>query len=192
MRQITNNQTKLGFQPKEWEYHKTRIDTSKITGIKVTVYDNSPDIKPVYEDGRYKAKVQIWSGDRSHADTSSYEITNKLGQFKTFKNNLYKQDKYRDWYVKTVREVQTDIEIMGADLKLNLAACLGMRQNNADGQRGYAHVPEWAFALYHDGNKPLGKLYCGEHSFVCEFSAEDVYEVNGTRAYPYDLVFEQD
>lgn len=103
---------------------------------------------------------------------------------------MYKQDQYRSWYVKTVSDVRDTNQGLGSDA-VTMAACLGMRQNNADGQRGYAHVPEWAFALHLvPGYAPYGKLYCGEYAF--DIHPDDEYTVNGTKAYVMDLEFEQD
>lgn len=180
-----NQNTRLGLKTQEWEYHTTQIDTDQIQAIKVTAYDNAPDIKHMYEPNRYKVKCKIWLKGSDLAKEHDHELTNKLTNYKSFRNNRYKTDQYRDWYVNWVEGVKYNLDANSVE---GLAAPLGMRQGTGPGSFGYKHVPEWAFALYMTDDNTFGELYVKQHRFECEWQEE--YMHNGTRCYVKELVFQ--
>jgi hypothetical protein len=180
-----NTNTKLGLKTQEWEYHTTQIDTNDISAIKVTAYDNAPDIKHMYEPNRYKVKCKIWMKGSDLEKEADHELTNKLTNYKSFRNNKYKTDKHKDWYINWVDQVKCLIDQNSCT---GLAAPLGMRQGTSPKSNGYMHVPQWGFALFMSDTAIVGQLSIEEHTFDIEF--EEEYSHGSTQAYVKEMVFE--
>jgi hypothetical protein len=181
----TNQNTKLGLKTSGWEYHKTQIDTDNIKAIKVTAYDNAPDIKHMYEPERYKVKVKIWMKGTDLDDKHDYELTNKLTNYKSFRNNMYKTDQHRDWYIKWVQETKDEQQKVGCEC---VAAPLGMRQSTSPNSKGYMHVPRWAFSMFMMDDNQVGRLYIEDYKFDVDFN--DIYMFKETQCFTKEFVFE--
>ena len=181
----THQKTKLGLKTREWEYHTTQIDTDDIKAIKVTAYDNAPDIKHMYEPNRYKVKVFVWLKGSDLSDKHDYEITNKLTRYKSYRNNMYKTDQYKNWYVDWVKNVKDLETTLGCTC---VAGPLGMRQSTSEKSEGYKHVPKWAYAQFMTDSNMVGKLYIEDFEFDIEFDEEWAHK--GTQCYSKELVFE--
>ena len=102
MRLKNQNQTKPGLSPSLERYHKTTIKPEDIKHLEMKVYDNEPELKPVYDDGRYKVICNIWTTNDKE-QKPNWVLRNKLSKYKTFKNGMY-TDVQKAWYVDKVHK----------------------------------------------------------------------------------------
>ena len=157
VKQTTNN-TDTKTQG-SWKYNKLQIDLDKLKQIRVAIYDNEPGEKHQRANGRYRAELQLWCDKDISEVKGEYKLVNKLSNWSNFRQNQYKKDDdvYADWYKENVAFVK---EYMAEHHDVTVLACpLGAQQNNADGQRGYAHVPKYMLMYITDGISHACKLF---------------------------------
>lgn len=163
MRTLTpiKQSTPLTTDKATWNYNKIEIDLDKLKGIRVGVYDNAPT-KPhgANDNSRYRIELQLWTdGDPTTQLKGDYKLVNKLQNWKHFRQNQYKkaEDTHAEWYKQKVGQVKDLIQEHHECTVI--ASPLGARQNNADGQCGYAHVPEFLAVYMTNGATQIVKLF---------------------------------
>ena len=144
-----------------WTYSKLQIDLDKLKQLRVAIYDNEPTAKHSAVNGRYRAELQLWTDTDITQTRGDYKLVNKLSNWSTFRLNQYKKedDVNAVWYQEVCAKIK-DLtqELSTADTTV-VACPLGARQNNADGQQGYAHVPKMILAYITNGDTHIARLF---------------------------------
>ena len=158
--------TETRSETSAWKYSQLQIDTSDITGLRFAIYDNSPDIKHLYEAKRYRAELQIFTTDRTKC---THKLFNYLGSYKTYLNNKWKQDTdlYKDWYTNEVdrakqlqNEYNTDAVVLHCNLGLSKA-----HAGRTDGSYGFYTQPEFAFHMLANEDAMVVEVAINEFRF---------------------------
>ena len=184
---LQSNQIKPGLKTSSEKYHRDIIQAGDIKAIRIRVFDNEPDIKPVYEPNRYKSDWQIWDKTSDpETDPATWRLTNKLSQFRTFKNVKY-TDEHRAWYAKLVNDCQREVELNSQSLVLQSAlGCKVNMQKNSPFKR----MPYFANQFLFDGSDCYGTIFIHEHEFDFTGSAEDwEHEDHKKRSWQCEYTF---
>ena len=162
---LLNTQTETTSTDKNWEYALTQIDTTKITQLRVALYDNAPKLNHFFEKSRYRAEVQLWT-DKPHNAESNYKLFSYMSNFKSFKNNQWKasNDQHKDWYVREVGRAKVLNEEYSADATIG-HCCLSMNKLHSgwdNGSFGQYNMPRYSM-----------HMLATEDNIVCQLSIED-------------------
>ena len=162
------NITETKKEENKWIYLPQDIDTTQITKIRVELYDNDHDIKPLAQKQRYRCQLHMWTTS-PHNSTSDYKLYNWMSAFKTFKNNQWKKsnDPHKPWYFDTV-EFAKDLNEKNVANDAVMHACLGAKQSHTGGKGGFGvyNMPRYAVHLvYAQGYAPHIKLHIEDFKF---------------------------
>ena len=173
MKLKNQNQTKPGLKTSSERYHRTTIKPDDIRHLQVKLYDNEPELGPVYEDGRYKVIVNVWT-DNSPEDKPNWVLRNKLSKHTTFKNGMY-TDTEKPWYVDTVRKAEA-LEIASTNYT-TLHCWLGTTQPRP------LRMPCWGASFVFCNDTVAGQLYIHDYDveFVPEQDWPESYEITDRR-----------
>lgn len=184
--------TDTGSKTPLWEYSKTQIPTTDITQLRFAVYDNgyNPDsetqLKHLYEPKRYRGEIQVWTG--SDKRDSDYKLFNYFSNYKTFKNNKWKDsnDPYKDWYVTEVDRAKCMAEEYGSEFVV-CHANLGLPKAHAgrsDGSYGFYNMPQWSMHLIINNDVCFIKCNIEKYCFDLELNNSSI-STQGTGAKLY-------
>lgn len=138
----------------KWEYSQTQIDLTDLRQLRFAIYDNGYDPKTdtqrthIFEPKRYRCELQVWTEESKDCQ---YKLFNYLGNYKTFRNNKYKDslDQYGNWYKKDVEFAKELATEFGSDSVVT-HACLGLPKHHAgrtDGSFGFYTMPQWTMHM---------------------------------------------
>jgi len=134
-------------------YSNLTIPVTEIKALRYALYDNKPAPTHFYEDGRYKAELQIWTED---TDKCQFILRNYLKPYKSYRNNLYKKqdDPYKDWYASEANKAKDLAMTFGTD-NLVLHTNLGFqaRHEAHDNQYCFRIQPEYAMHVMINDDK---------------------------------------
>ena len=145
---IITDTTDIGLgTSKDWEYSDLQIDLKEVTGLRFAVYDNSTDLKPLFEKNRYRGELQVYTDDNSK---STYKLFSYFSNYKTYKNNKWKKDRdqYKEWYSQEVDTAKLLNEEYGGD---GAVAHCNLKHKKSHSTSGYGKydVPKYAMHMIH-------------------------------------------
>lgn len=180
---------------KSWTYSPIKINPEEITAMRVAVYDNSPDIRPLYEAKRYRAELQIWIKNNV-SKKCDYKLVNFFQPYGNFRNNKYKKDddEHKQWYVNDCNRAQTlNAEYSSQYLVLHTALGSKWQANN------FRHIPRFtmSFLASNDNKNWVAEVRIEDSELIFEldniqtvFDAESRYSFQ--RIQPEGATDEED
>jgi len=184
---LLNTNTDATSTDKNWEYALTQIDTTKITQLRVALYDNAPKLNHFFEKSRYRAELQLWT-DKPHNGESNYKLFSYMSNFKSFKNNQWKasNDAHKDWYTREVDRAKNLAQEYSADATV-AHCCLSMNKLHSghnNGSFGQYNMPRYALHMLGIKDKIVCQLSIEEHQFeMCLDKTSD--KVANAKLYYY-------
>lgn len=187
---LKSNQIKTGLTTSSGKYHENIIESDDIQAIRIKVFDNEPQTNHVYIKDRYKVIWEIWDKSVSSDDLNdknfTHKLTNKLSNFKSFKNVMY-TDQHKPWYVKLVNDCRKPIEE-------NPNECILQCALGSKGMSGpFMRMPYFANQFVFSGNACYGKLFIHEFEFEFDQHAQEwEHEDNNKRSWQQEYYFDCD
>ena len=172
-----SDQIKSLAKPGLERYHTDIIRSEDIKSIKVKVFDNEPHTGHVYENGRYRTIWEIWDRQTDLDAPATHRLTNKLSNYKTFKNCMYTEE-HKPYYVDVVNKCRQTIE-QNPEVTV-LQCCLGSKPRAGV---PFLRMPMFAGQFAFGGDQCSGYLYIHEYCFEFE-AVKQLWELDkeGDRA----------